>query len=531
MTETEQRYAQIEKQALALAWACERPSQYLIGSKFVLETDHKPLIPLLSLKNLEDLPIRVQRFRLRMMRYNYNIVHVPGKELLTADYLSREPLHETGTEDLREEVQAYVQHIWTNLPASDPRITRIKDLQDKNWVIISWKQQVMGGKRRNKLNRYSDLSVDEGLLMKGNRIVIPQALQAEILEKLHTGHQGLVKCKERARIAVWWPGINSDLETFVKKCRIRCQFQQPKFEPMYASELPSHPWQKVGKDLFMWKQHKYLLVVDYYSRFIEIAKLSCMTSEEVITHLKSIFARHGIPQYVISENGTQYSSQLFSDFAKRYGFRHITSSPRYPQTNGEANRVVQTIKKLLDKSSDPHLALLLYRVTPLQLGYSPAELLMGRNLRSTVPMALNQLIPRTTDKKFVKARDQKLKESQRKNYNRRHRTRKQNLLEMGDVVWITDLARQGSIIQEKTPRSYTIQTSNGIIRRNQRSLNRLPDQDTDQDVTYDNQDSEYETVQMEQNDSDSHHDSRDTREVRRSTRQRHSPDRYGVWLN
>ena len=95
MTATEQRSAQIEKEALALTWACEHLSQYLLGSKFTLETDHKPLIPLLSTKNLEDLPIRVQRFRLRMMRYQYEIIHVPGKELNTADFLSRSPLQET----------------------------------------------------------------------------------------------------------------------------------------------------------------------------------------------------------------------------------------------------------------------------------------------------------------------------------------------------------------------------------------------------------------------------------------------------
>ena len=118
MTETEQHYTQIKKQALALTWACERLSQYLLGSRFILETDHKPLIPLLSTKDLEEIPIRVQRFRLRMMTYDYDVVHVPGKELNTADFLSRLPLPETESDNLQDEVQAYIDLIFEHLPAT-----------------------------------------------------------------------------------------------------------------------------------------------------------------------------------------------------------------------------------------------------------------------------------------------------------------------------------------------------------------------------------------------------------------------------
>ena len=531
MTETEQQYAQIEKEALALTWACERLSQYLIGSKFTLETDHKPLIPLLSTKNLDDLPFRIQRFHLRMMPYHYDIIHVSGKDLHTADFLSREPLKETGSDELRNEVDLYVHHILSQLPISDTRLQQIQDHQETDPVLKRWISQITGKeggkKKKDKISYFSDLSIMDGLLMKGNRIVIPQALQSDILDKLHTGHQGLVKCKERARISVWWPGINNDIECYIKKCKICCQSQQPKFEPMIASELPSCPWQKVGTDLFMWKQKTYLLVVDYYSRFIEIARLSSLTSDEVITHLKSIFARHGIPQYVVSDNGTQYSSQLFSNFSKSYGFKHITSSPHYPQSNGEAERAVQTMKRLLDKSTDPYLTLLAYRSTPLKLGYSPAELLMGRNLRTTLPTANSQFKAHTPDEDAVKKRDKKLKESQRKNYNHRHRAKEQSSLITGDLVWITDLRRQGTIIREESPRSYTVQTHNGIIRRNQRHLNNLPeDSNENEELDYSSDSSD---TAVEENSHDSQ--STNTIGARRSTRPRRPPDRYGVWLN
>lgn len=163
------------------------------------------------------------------------------------------------------------------------------------------------------------------------------------------GHQGIVKCKERA--SVWWPNITADIEKYIKACRICCQYQRLKFEPLLPTELPETPWQKVGMDLF---ETSYLLA----DRYIEIARLSSTTSQQVINHLMSIFARHGIPQTVVSDNGPQFSSAVFQKFADEVHFNHVTSSPRYPQANGEAERAVQTIKGLLKRSNNPYMALL-----------------------------------------------------------------------------------------------------------------------------------------------------------------------------
>ena len=201
MTETEQRYAQIVKEALALTWACERLSQYLPGSRFILEADHKPLILLLSTKDLEELPIRVQRFRLRMMRYDYDVVHVPGKELNTADFLSRLPLLKTESDDLQNEVQAYIDPILEHLPATEEWFAEIQRHQEEDQILQKWMRQIKGEKMRKPMS-YSDLSVKDGLIMKGKRIVIPETLQQEVLEQLHKGHQGMVKCEERARVSV-----------------------------------------------------------------------------------------------------------------------------------------------------------------------------------------------------------------------------------------------------------------------------------------------------------------------------------------
>lgn len=99
----------------------------------------------------------------------------------------------------------------------------------------------------------------DGILMRGSRIVIPKALQEEMLQRIHTsGHQGITKCRERARQSVWWPGLSTQLEEVVKACKTCCIHQQQRPEPLIPSELPQLPWQKVGTDLFEWKSHNYL---------------------------------------------------------------------------------------------------------------------------------------------------------------------------------------------------------------------------------------------------------------------------------
>ena len=147
------------------------------------------------------------------------------------------------------------------------------------------------------------------------------------------------------------PGIQSGgrvsretLEHLVSSCEICVKAQAQRAQPLTPSPLPDLPWQRIATDLFQWKDSTYLLLVDSYSRYIEIARLDRTTAAEVITRMKSIFVRHGIPELVESDNGPQYSCQSFNEFAENYQFRHKTSSPYYPQGNGEAERAVKTIK-------------------------------------------------------------------------------------------------------------------------------------------------------------------------------------------
>ena len=165
----------------------------------------------------------------------------------------------------------------------------------------------------------------------------------------------------------------------VKQCTTCAKQDKQKKEPLMPTDLPDYPWQVVGTDLFEIKGTHYLITVDCFSRYPELTKLTSTTSSSVLTAIKVVFPRHGLPEVVRSDNGPQFSSHDFLRFADTYNFNHMTSSPFYPQSNGQAERTVQIVKGVIQKSTDPFMALLSYRSTPMPwCGLSPAELCMGR---------------------------------------------------------------------------------------------------------------------------------------------------------
>ena len=181
------------------------------------------------------------------------------------------------------------------------------------------------------------------------------------------------------------------------KCQVCAQHQKAQAkEPMISSKIPDRPWAKIGVDLFEYNNTHYLLSVDYYSKWIEIAKLDNQSSKNTITYLQSEFSRYGIPDQLISDNGPQFISTEFSEFS--HNFTHITPSPQYPQANGEAERAVQAVKYLLTKAKDPYKALMDYQNTPLEeINLSPAQLMMGRRLKTSLSTALPLLQSQVSD--------------------------------------------------------------------------------------------------------------------------------------
>lgn len=163
----------------------------------------------------------------------------------------------------------------------------------------------------------------------------------------------------------------------VESCETCQKHRLQNREPLLSTPVPEHPWQKVGIDLFEWSKKQYILIVDFFSRKIEIAKLKHTSAEVTIKAVKEVFARQGRAETVVSDNRPQFSSEQFRQFATEYQFTPITSSPRYPQANGEAERAVWTIKDLPKKDRGCNRALLVYGATPLEHRFSPAQLPMG----------------------------------------------------------------------------------------------------------------------------------------------------------
>ena len=491
LTPVECRYAQIEKEALALTWACERCSDYIVGKSIIAETDHKPLVPLLTKRALNDVPPRIQRLRMRLMRFHLKeVIHVPGKEMYVADALSRiQPTSsECETTIKEQEMNIYLDSVLDSLPVSDIKLLQIKEAQDEDPICKEIKDYCLEGwpntfNLHDALKPYwsdrGELSVVQGVLLKSSRIVTPSFLRLEVLDKLHEGHQGITKCRERAKSSVWWPGLSRQIQDMVENCNICARHRVIGPEPLMPTPFPERPWQMTATDLFELDHITYLIVVDYFSRYVDVAAMNkTAKSSEVIRALKAIFARHGIPEEVRSDNGPQYASAEFTQFAKDWGFKH-TSSTRFPKANGEVERAVKTTKSLLKKGKDPTKGLLAYRSTPLACGHSPAELLMGRKIRTTVPTFHTNLAPSWPDINKLRQKEAESKDKLRTNFNQRHRSVPLEPLQPGTQLYINDGNTAGTVTgtvasAAEIPRSYTVETGRGTVRRNRSHITPVP---------------------------------------------------------
>ncbi len=240
-------------------------------------------------------------------------------------------------------------------------------------------------------------------------------MRADILARVHESHLGIVKCKERARDVMFWPSMAKQIEDVVLKCAICNTFRRSNTkEPLICHDIPDRAWTKVGVDLFHFDRGEYLLCVDYFSKFPAIAKLTQTTSRHVVIALKSIFARQGIPDEVVSDNGPQFSSAEFGVIAENWEFVNTTSSPGFPQSNGQSERTVETVKNLLKKAQesqrDPYTALLEYRNAPLDGVKPPAQLLMGRRLKTKLPTSAKLLRPQLYRNVHKSIKDRQLKQ-------------------------------------------------------------------------------------------------------------------------
>ncbi|KAK3744210.1 hypothetical protein QZH41_003557 [Actinostola sp. cb2023] len=272
LTDVETRYANIERELLAVVYGCERFHAYLFGRPFTVQSGHKPLESI-HLKHLTAAPPRLQRMLLRLQPYDLKIQYLPGKDMLLADALSRlSPEEEFPIKEMNVQIhEIYPQFSKEMIDRIRESTSADQELIPLNKIVYEcWPATI---KQVPKLLKpywsfRDEISIDDGIMTKGQRIMIPSALQNEILEKLYAVHQGAAKTKLRARSSIYWRNMNDDIDKITQSCTICQEYQQsnPR-QPLIPSEIPLRPWHTISTDLFYLNEAEYLLIADYRSKY------------------------------------------------------------------------------------------------------------------------------------------------------------------------------------------------------------------------------------------------------------------------
>ncbi|UYV76135.1 K02A2.6-like, partial [Cordylochernes scorpioides] len=369
LSKTEQNYAQIEKECLAIVFACERFHQYILGKcQVIVQNDHKPLLSIFK-KSILKAPQRLQRMLLRLQRYNLELEHVQGSQMHLADIFSRACIKDVRNENLKYDVypidiiykEIATVNVMETLSVCSDTVLRIREETSSDPILCEVKKLILNGWPPNKnqtsmltreyWNFREELTVQDGIILKNDRIVIPNKLRAEMIMKTHQGHIGINSSMRRARDNIFWPGMNAQIGQEIENCSICLSNSQNQVrEPMKSHKIPNYPWERISLDIFEIFKQNYLIIVDHYSDFFEVECLENTTSEYIIECCKRQFSRYGIPQIIVSDNGRQFTSTEFQKFSKEWQFQHSTSSPLHSQGNGKAEAAVKIAKNLLKKS-------------------------------------------------------------------------------------------------------------------------------------------------------------------------------------
>ena len=421
LKDAETRYAPPEGEMLAIVFGLEQCRMFLLGCPhFYIATDHKPLLPLLGDKSMDQIKNpRLLSMKEKTLMYSFEAKHVPGALNFGPDATSRYPAKEV------KEVSCHLIEAlaWCD-PVSghveEPRMATCQVVSGEGDETVTWEQVkeaawdesyqelarfVVDGfpNRKSDLgegikqffNMREELYLVEGVVFLHGRMLIPKPLRGRVLNILHRAHQGVVGMKSSARQRLWWPGLNAALDQKRAQCRDCIEMAPSNHkEPLQASPEPDYPWQHTVADYFTMKGNNYLAVADRFSGWLEVYQLDGKTTTLIKT-LRNLFAQMGVPAELASDGGPSFTSHVMRQFLYQWDINLRLSSAHYPQSNGRAELAVKTCKRLLTDNMDlggrldtakMAVALLQYRNTPLQgVGYSPAQILFGRHLKDALP--------------------------------------------------------------------------------------------------------------------------------------------------
>lgn len=493
LSSAEGNYSQLDKEALSIIFGVKHFHQYLYGRKFTIVTDHKPLLSLFSEKKAipQMASPRVQRWALTIAAYDYIIQFRPGEKNGNADAMSRLPLKNPPMMvPIPGDVVLVMNHLFSKAAVSssnikawtqrDPTLSKVYELTQNGWT----ENTAIPDNLKPYATRRYELSTDAGCVLWGNRLIIPPQGQKQVLQELHETHPGINKMKALARSFVWWPHLDADIEAVVKECHACQDVRKPTPEaPLHPWEWPPTPWDRLHIDYagpFLGKW--FLVLIDAHSKWIDAAVMSTTTSSATIEQLLQIFATHGLPRSIVTDNGSCFTSQEFQTFTKSNGIKHICSSPYHPASNGLAERAVQTLKNALKKTQDGSLETRLYRflaryrITPQSTtGQSPSEMLFKRKIRSR----LDVMRPDVASKVLHEQTRQKI------NHDKHVRIKD---LHVGDTVFAQNFGRgkfwlPGEIIEKTGPLSVQIQLKDGRVIRRHLDHVRLRESDEPDTIT------------------------------------------------
>lgn len=496
LTETEKRYCQTEKEALALVWGTERFHPYLFGIEFELITDHEALVTIFGPRSKPC--ARIERWVLRLLSYRYKVVYKKGKDNI-ADVFSRLCQDNEMAVPYDAEMELYVSTI---VEAFRPVAIQLIEIQNASQVdneIVGVKQSMNTGQWPSELTLYQkikdELCFSGDILLRGMRIVIPNELRLRTVQLAHEGHPGITLTKQRLRSKVWWPKLDKMAEEFVRNCRSCVLVSAPSApEPLRVTEMPSQPWQHIAIDFLgpLPSGENLLVIVDYYSRYIEVEIMRSIESSEVIKRLRTIFARLGRPISITMDNGRQLVSDEFQKFCREYNIQKVYTTPYWPQQNGEVERQNRSILKRLqisqaekrDWKQDLDDYLLMYRTTPHSTtGKAPSDFVIAFPIKDKFPEIEHPLEANSHDEEARE--NDALRKEKSKEYADHRRRAKSSDLQIGDKVFVKNMMKTNKLtptfggkeyeVIERSGAEIKVQDSEGCVyRRNVAHAKRVP---------------------------------------------------------